>query len=153
MRAISAAAFDALFRHQFQMQANAGQRRAQLVGRVGGEQAFLLDGVVQPREQLIERIGDRHHFVLSLLIGSGVRLSAERFSSRCCNWLSGRVIQLMAQNDASSVTIIMISDGASSDAMASAISVSTRSLRTLADKVSSTGKLICSGFRATARRR
>ena len=56
------AAFDALFLHQFQMQANAGQRRAQLVGRVGGEQAFLLDGVVQPREQLIERIGDRHHF-------------------------------------------------------------------------------------------
>ena len=81
---------------------------------------------------------------LSLAIGSGVRLSAERFSSRFCNWLSGRMIQLMAQNDASSVTIIMISEGANSDAMASAISLSTRSVRTLADRVSSTRKPICS---------
>ena len=38
------------------------------------------------------------------------------------------MIQLMAQNDASSVTTIAISEGASSDAMASAISVSTRSV-------------------------
>ena len=42
------AALDALLFHQFQVQADAGQRRAQLVGGVGSEQAFLLNGVIQP---------------------------------------------------------------------------------------------------------
>ncbi|MNI94525.1 hypothetical protein D3C73_1526440 [compost metagenome] len=32
------------------------------MGGVGSKQPFLLDGVIQPREQLVERSGDRHYF-------------------------------------------------------------------------------------------
>ncbi len=50
----------------------------------------------------------------------------------------------MAQNDSSSVRLTITSEGSNSEAMASRISFSTRSLRAWADRVSLTRKLICS---------
>ncbi len=44
------------------MQPDPGERRAQLVRSIGGKESFLLDGVIQPGEQLIQRGGDGTDF-------------------------------------------------------------------------------------------
>ena len=44
-----------------------GERRAQLVGRIGGEAAHLPEGLVEPREHAVERLGEPVQLVLGAL--------------------------------------------------------------------------------------